>query len=386
MKTKIPRDNIHMSWRPLDGYNKWLNFFFSPREPGKTDTTWWEKIYSNWNEDNKPWVYFVRQNVEISEAVISDIEKTINNWAIEPIEFQYTKGTFKDGICDIKIKGKLFFRIISLAISLRRLKLSKISDCAGIYMDEYIINPKLNEKYQPNEWFKIKEFYTTQKREYHGKGVLKIYVTANPYSLFNPIFVGLEIDIASLRKDEYIQDGDELIEYDFPRDDIKFKDYKYKLVHHIYVGQEFAIEWGVLHPVLKRYLVEKNPLYRFDEEYNNYALEGCAVNDANIRLGKLPKNFYLQFVLRIQGKYVGIFRNNYIDNLKDDYFCKILDEVSAKRVSYCFDFNDMIDRTILISMEERIMFQRFKEAFRKRTISFEDINCYYFIEEVYKNL
>ena len=386
MKTRIPRDNIHMSWRVLDGFNKWLNFYFSPREPGKTDTTWWEKIYTNWVENKKPWIYFVRQNVEISEAVIDDIQNTINIWAIEPIELQYTKSSFKDGICDVKIEGKLFFRIVSLAISLRRLKLAKIPDCGGIFMDEYIINPKVNEKYQQDEWFKIKEFYTTQKREYHGKGVLKIFMTANPYTLFNPVFVGLDVDISALRKDEYIQDGDELVEYDFPRDGIKFKEYKYKLIHHVYVGQEYAIEWGVLHPVLKRYLLEKNPLYRFDEDYNSYALEGCAVNDSNIKLAKLPKNFYLQFVFRIQGKNVGIFRNNYVDDLKDDYFVKFLDNVSARRTSYCFDFNDMIERTILISFDERMMFQRFKEAFRKRTISFEDINCYYFIEEIYKNL
>ena len=48
MKTIIPRDNIHMSWRVIDGFNKAINIFISPREPGKTDTTWWEKIYSNW--------------------------------------------------------------------------------------------------------------------------------------------------------------------------------------------------------------------------------------------------------------------------------------------------------------------------------------------------
>ena len=386
MKTRIPRDNIHMSWRPLDGFNKWLNFFFSPREPGKTDTTWWEKIFSNWMDDKKPWVYLVRQNVEISEAVIQDIENTINIWAIKPVELQYVKGSFKDGICDIKIEGKLFFRIVSLAISLRRLKLAKVPNCGGIYMDEYIINPKLKEKYQEDEWFKIKEFYTTQKREYHGKGVLKMFITANPYSLFNPIFVGLGVDVSKLKKDEYVRDGDELIDYDFPRDEIHFKDYKYKLIHHIYVGQEYAIEWGVLHPALKRFLLEKNPLYRFDEEYNDYALEGMAVNDKNIRLGTQPKNFYLQFVLRIDGKNIGIFRNNYIDGLRDDFFCKFLDEVSARRAIYCFDFDEMIERTILVSFDERSVLQRFKEAFRKRSVTFENINVYYYLEEVYKNI
>ena len=282
MKSRIPRDNIHMSWRVIDGFNKWLNFFMSPREPGKTDTTWWEKIYSKWVLDFRPWIYLVRQAVEINEAMIDDIQNTINKWVSEPVQFQYTKGQFKDGIVDIKINGKLFFRIISLNIPLRRLKLAKVPNIAGIFMDEYIIDPRSDEKYIKNEFFKIKEAYTTWRREYQGSGVLKMYFAANPYSLHNPIFVGLGVDVNKLRKDEYVQTPD-----------------GWKLVHHIYVGDEFAIEWGVLHPELRKMLLEKNPLYKFDEDYSQYALEGVAINDRNIKLGTLPSNFYLQFVLRV---------------------------------------------------------------------------------------
>ena len=369
METRIPRDNIHMNWRTIDGFNKWLNFFMSPREPGKTDETWWQKIYIPWTKDKRPWGYFVRQCVEINEAMILDIENIINKWSLKPIELQYTKGAFKDGIVDVKIEGELFIRITSLSIPLRRLKLAKIPNIAGIFMDEYIIDPRTGEKYLPNEWFKIKETYTTWRREYQGDGILKIFITANPYSLFNPIFVGLNVPLDKLKKDEYIK-----------------VDEVYKLKHHILVGDEYAIEWGVLHPLLKEQLLEKNPLYRFDEDYNQYALEGCAVNDRNIKLGKLPKNFYLQFVLRVDGKNIGIFKNNYIDDLKDDFYCGYLDRVSVDRCIYCFDFQEMIERTILVSFDERMMLQRFKEAFRKRAISFENINIYYYLEEIYKSI
>lgn len=370
MKTIIPRDNIHMSWRAIDGFNKAINIFISPREPGKTDTTWWEKIYSNWLKDFRPWAYLVRQVVEISEAMIQDIENIINKWSPTPVSLEYTKGSFKDGIVDVKIKGKIFIRIIALSISLRRIKLAKLPNIGGIFMDEYIIDPKSQEKYLPNEYFKIKELYTTYRREYQGSGMLKMYFCANPYSLFNPMFVGLGVDVAELRKDRYIEQ----------------EDGSYKLEHHIYVGHTYAIEWGVLHPLLKKWILERNPFYQFDEEYNEYALEGTAVNDRNIRLASLPKNFYLAFVFKVQGKYIGIFQNNYIDYLEDRFFCKFLDEVSARRSAYCFDIGEMVDRTILISIEERMKLQRFKEAFRKRLVSFEDINVYYYLEEVYKNL
>ena len=358
-----------MTWRTIDGFNKSINCYISPREPGKTDTTWWEKIFSNWSEDGRPWAYLVRQVVEITEAMIQDIENIINKWSLEPVTLEYTKGAFKDGIVDVKIKGKLFIRIIALSIALRRIKLAKIMNIAGIFMDEYIIDPRSQEKYLPNEYFKIKELYTTYRREYQGKGMLKMYFCGNPYSLFNPLFVGLGVDVSKLRKDEY-----------------KNVNGKWRLYHHIYVGDEFAIEWGVLHPQLKEWLLEKNPFYRFDEDYNQYALEGMAVNDRNIKLGKLPINFFLSFVLKINGKFIGIFQNNYLDNLEDRFFCKFLDEVSARRSVYCFEFEEMIERSILVSMDEKMKLQRYKEAMRKRLVSFEDINVYYYMEEVYKNL
>lgn len=356
MKTKIERDNIHFSWRPIDGYNKPFNFAMSPREPGKTDTTWWEKIYCSWHEDKKPWMYLVRQSVEITEAMIQDICDTLNKWSIEPIEFKYTKGNFKDGIVDVKIGEELFFRIVSLSIPLRRLKLAKIPNIGGVFMDEYIIDPRTGEKYLPNEAFKIKEAYTTWRRSYEGKGFLKCYFCGNPYSLFNPLFVDWGVEIGKLKKGES------------------------------YVGDMFVIHWGVLHPKLKEMLLEKNPLYKFDEEYNQYAMEGTAINDQNIRLGELPSNYQLQFVLRYQKKNIGIFKNNYIDDLCDRYFCQFLDEVSARRTIYCFDFADMVNRSILLSLDEREKLQRFKESMRKRTVVFKDINVYYFIEEIYKNI
>ena len=374
-----------MTWRAIDGLNKSINAFISCREPGKTDATWWGKIYSGWCDDSRPWIYFVRQVVEITSAMLQDIEDTINKWAIEPIELEYPKGQLKEGIVDVKIKGKLFFRVVALSLPLRRIKLAKIPNIKGIFMDEFIINPKSGEKYLKDEYFKIKEAYTTYRRSYEGKGQLKMYFCGNPYSLFNPLFVGLGVDVSKLTKDVYVPIENSSFHYVFP-DGVEFDDKIYVLKQNIYAGDSFAVEWGVIHPILKRWLIEKNPFYQFDEEYNDYALEGCAVNDRNIKLGTLPTNFYMSFVIKIDGKNIGIFQNNYAEDLEDQYFCKFVSEVSARRSIYCFDFNEMVERSILVSMEERMKFQRFKTAMRKRLVSFEDINVYYYMEEVYKNL
>ena len=78
--------------------------------------------------------------------------------------------------------------------------------------------------------------------------------------------------------------------------------------------------------------------------------------------------------------------NDYYAENTDRYFCKFLDEVGARRTIYCFDFGEMVDRSILMSLDERNKLADFKKAIRKRLVSFQDINVYYFIEEVFKNI
>lgn len=351
----IERDNIHYSWRTIDGYNKPYNFVMSPREPGKTSMMWLEKVYLPWKKDRRPWVYFVRKTVEITEALITSIfDTTINKFTDDNVTPEFKTGAFKDGIVDVSINGELFFRIVSLSIDLRRIKLAVVPRIKAVFMDEYIIDPRSGEKYIKNEAFKIKEAYTTWRRE--SDTMLKMYFAANPYSLFNPLFVDWGVPVGKLRKGAF------------------------------YVGDVYVIEWAQLNPLLKEKLLRENPLYKFDEEYNEYALEGVAVNDRNIKLGNLPQNYYLQFVVRMEGKSIGIFRNNYADDHEDRYFCQFLDSVGVSRVVYCFDFDSMVERSVLMSWEDRACFERFKDAMRRRLVSFQDVNVYYYVAELYKNI
>ena len=355
----VERDNLHYSFRSIDGYNKPLNIVISPRELGKTSQMWMDKIYLPWKKNHKPWIYLVRQAVEIDDALIESIFSTnMNKFTDDDLKPIYKPSTFSNGIVDIflEVEGEkvLFIRIVSLNIKMYRIKKAILRNIAGVFMDEFIINPQFAEKYLPKEYERLQEAYSTWRRE--AEGVLKMYFVGNPYSLFNPLFVGLKVDISKLKRDAF------------------------------YVGNSFVIHWAILSKELREKILEENPFYKFDEEYNQYAVEGMAVNDKNIKLGTLPKNFYLSFVIKMNGKYVGIFQNNYVDDLEDKFFCKFLDEVSARRTIYCFEFEEMIQRSILVSMDERYKLQRFKESMRKRSVSFEDVNVYYYCEEIYLNL
>ena len=363
----IARDNLHYSFRAIDGYNKAINVVISPREPGKTTSMWMDKIYLPWKKNHRPWIYLVRQAVEIDDALIESIFSTnMNKFTDDDLHPIYKTSAFSNGIVDIFLpvtrkegddeitENLLFFRIVALSVKMYRIKKAILRNVAGVFMDEFVINPKFAERYLPKEFERLQEAYSTWRRE--ADGVLKMYFCGNPYSLFNPLFVGLKVNIAKLRKGEF------------------------------YVGDSYVIHWATLSPELKKKILEENPFYKFDEEYADYAVEGKAVNDANIKLGTLPANFHLSFVIRMEGKFIGIFQNNYVEDLEDRFFCRFLTEVSARRTVYCFDFSEMLERSVLVSIDERMRLKRFKESMAKRMVSFEDVNVYYYMEEVYKNL
>lgn len=347
----IPMDNIHYSFRAINGYNKPINIVISPREPGKTSMAWMQLVYLPYKKTGKPWIYFVRQTNEITEALITSIEDIFNKFTDDDVKLEYAKSSMADGIVDCKIKGKILFRIVSLSIQMRRIKLAVLANIGGVLMDEYIIDPNTNEKYQKNEAFKIKEAYTTWRRE--ADGVLKMYFLGNPYSLYNPLFMWLGVPVQKLKPGA------------------------------ILVGDIYVIQCYQLTKELREYILKNNPLYEFDDAYKKYAFDGMAVNDSNIKISKCPPGYKLIFIFRHNGKYLGIYRNDYFIDQEDRFHCKFIEDFSERRSVYCFEFNELVNQCIIFSNEEKIRLQRFKVAMRRRQITFEDINSYYIAQEIY---
>lgn len=154
-----------------------------------------------------------------------------------------------------------------------------------------------------------------------------------------------------------------------------------------YVGDMFVIHWAVINPLLKEKLIRENPLYQFDEDYTGYALEGMAVNDSNIRLGELPESFAIRYAFKVDGRYLAVFKSKfYSPDLEFWYFVCEYPELSKKRIVFCYDFKEIVDKAIIMSPEDRFNLQSFKDAIRKNMVAYGNINVYYLIMEVYKNL
>lgn len=356
----IELDNLHYSFRSIDGYDKPFNFCISAREPGKSTMFMLQKHYFLWRKDKAPLLYLVRNIVEITEGLITTIQDVIiNKFTDDNVKFQYSKASMRDGIVDIKVNGEMFIRIEALSITLRKIKQTILHNVRCIEFDEFIINPRQSEKYLPDEAMKFKELYTTNKRDrFDQSKPLKAYFLGNPYSLYNPYFVWLGVHPSSLKFGE------------------------------IYVDGEYAIDYYKMKDELRAKILAENPTYQFDEDYRAYAFEGRAVLDKNIKLGKLPLNYHLRFVFKMENKFIGVFQNNYWEDHADIYFCQFLSakEISNRRVAYCFDFKDLINGCALLSNEDKNKFNKFKIAMRRRLVAFSSIDCYYLIEEIYNNL
>lgn len=344
---------MHISFREIDGYNMPLNFIICEREAGKS-TEFVSKMYRIYKEGGCSLI-FRRNVVDITEKYIDSLQEIINKFYDEEFKIIYKTGQFKEGIVDLKDKdGNRIALIVALSIKVSRIKSLVLRNIRAIFFDEFICNPKFQEKYLPSEAEKFKEAYNTFYRE--SEVMLKCYFMGNPYSMHNPYFMTYNVDITKLEKGK------------------------------IYLHNNLAIWCYEITLELRDYILARNPLYEFDEAYKKYAFFGQAVNDENIRLASLPVNYSLKYVFKIDNKYIGVYQNNYVQDLEDRYFCKFEDISKINRFIYCYDFGELIERSSIISMDDKEKFYRFKRALQRNLVTFSNINVYYLIIELYKNI
>lgn len=93
----MKRDNLHFTFREVDGYNKDFISIISEREAGKTTAAWLDKAYSNFKKGFKT-IVVRRLIADITEVYINDIGEIINKFLEdeEKIKLQFKKGNLKE--------------------------------------------------------------------------------------------------------------------------------------------------------------------------------------------------------------------------------------------------------------------------------------------------
>ena len=353
----VERDNIHFNCRKIDGYNLPFNFIISEREAGKSTAIWLDKCYKAFKENGQTSLVIRRKITHITKSYIDDIAQIINKFTDDNVTFKYAITSLKEGITDIYINDDRFMRICALSCDITALKSLVLRNLKYIVFDEFICNQRFGEKYLKDEATKYMEIYNTFRRESEN---LKCYFMGNPYSLYNPYFIFFNVDSSKLKRGAIISDK-----------------------------KSYVIQCYEITKELRAKILSENPLYQFDNSYTKYAFEGINVNDENIIIEKdKPEGFRLLYVFKTAGKYIGLFGAAYWVTEGIQYYCMFLNaaNISKRRDIICFDFEELVDRTIMLSPDERYKFQKIKDAMRKRLIAFESIECYYLTEEIYFNL
>lgn len=358
------RDGTYFSNKAIDSYNKAIRMAISAREPGKSTAACMEKYFPAWKRGHT-YVIIRRRTVAITDEYIQSLARTIRIFNDGEWSLKYERGSRKDGVVSVKLNDQDFVLIVSLSISIDRIKSLVYHDIEGFLFDEFICNPAWGEKYLPHEVEKLFEVYNTLRRFYiHKNDPTKpqcpIYFYGNPYSLYNPYFLYFGVKVNDL-KPGMIQSG-----------------------------PNWVVQYYKISDKLRALLLATNPLYQFeDDKYARYALEGIAINDEKYKIDpKMPQNYPLSFVVRIENQYIGIYMANDQTSLRNGstHYCRIINKDSIRREVMCFDFDQLVDGTVMKNRGDEWRFVAFRLAMQKRKVEFDNVMTANLCEEIYYNL
>lgn len=351
-------DNLHINFRAVNGYQLPFIFVVSAREAGKS-TAFWLQAYREFQKNRSPIIVIRRLITHLTTAYIDDIAEILRKFYDEDIKFKYKQADLKSGIVDVYLNDERFIRFIALNVKITAVKSLVLRNVKYVLFDEFICNPRWDEKYLSGEVQKFLEIYNTFNRESHN---MTCYFLGNPYSYYNPYFMYFGIRTETLERGKFYTDN-----------------------------KRYVLWLYNLKPELIEYIKERNPLYQFEDEYTKYAFFGENINDKNIIVeSSKPDGYVLQYVFKIQDRILGVYRNDILSektNFDYYYYIEFVDYALSKRRNIiCFDFEEMMDKTIILSRDERFKFENLRKAMRKRHIAFKTIECYYLFIEVYNNL
>lgn len=359
-KKKIVADDIHWNCDEVDSYNKMWNICISARGTAKT-TKLCKKMYKDYTHRHNHWLIVRRRPVDITPGYINSIAITINKFlpVHKRISLWFNKGDLSQGQADVyldKERTKLFFRIQALSIPSERAKSNMIPDVSTIWFDEQI--PNRVNAYLPNEIGLLRDVYGTYAREfekYEGK-FTKIWITGNPYTLFNPVFSHLNIDLGLIKPGVLL------------------------------VGKNYCLDFPEISEELRKFILKTNPDLLEDDEYVNYALNGVVMNDTKYKVNKnRPFNYKLKYVFRVGGSYLLCWKDNDgINMLRDKWYIEQAKQFDTSRRVYSIDFDNLIQGTCMLTRDERVIFMGLKEAIGRRAVTYSNVNAAVLIESLYK--
>lgn len=345
-------DSIHIDYSIIDGYNKDNNLIIAPRHDGKTTCFMVQKAYKAWLADGTVTCVVFRNTADMTAFALQSYLAPINKFKEKEFELRFSNSERQDGVCPCYIGDKLFLLGVSLSIPERRLKGLVCPNCRLLMFDEVIINVKKGERYIKDEFNKMKTLLDTLRKENR----VRAYFLGNPYSLVSPYSNGFGIDVGKTK------------------------------INTITTGASWAFWFKSLSPELKQWLIENDATYKDEDDYTKWALEGIPVNDEGKNVGEKRASYRLDFIIGYEGRTYGIYRLNDLDADAEAYYIDYYSDKSRRRYMYTFQFEDMVNNTILATKDDKRKFSWLKKAICNNDVRCRDVAVASMLEEIYSYL
>ena len=360
----IKKDNIHFTGLHMNSYNATWNAIWSTRETGKT-TVWANNAYKRWKKEQATTIVLRYLINDITDTYINDLETVINDFLSdeEQIKFSFKKGSIKEGVVDVFIKDNEdipLFRFIAISNPISKIKSMKLKNAAQIIFDEFILNVRAGEKYVDSLVIRFKEIYNTYLRCCKTGKKFKVFCFGNPYSKYHPLLAEWNVPFGLLKEGDFYYNKDT---------DVYVEAYKMK-------------------PELRELILKRNPLYKFDNSYTDYAFNGESINDTNFTIVEnQPQNYYIKYIFRIQNKYLFIYKCNIQEYHSGydtgRYWITCSEKYNGTKNVYSVDLNNLINGSQLLTADLKSIFWSLKNSIAQRQVTFSSIEAGYLIEALY---
>ena len=361
LKSGIKFDDLHYTTSAIESYGKPFNFIISEREAGKTTALVAAKMYKAFKEKHRPALVLRNRSVDISEAYIRSFEETTNKFMGREIKLWFKSGDVNKGIVlvwDVSGEEKqLYAAIASLSAPIARLKSINIGKVSLILYDEAIVAAGMGERYPDNLAFKIKELYRTFAREIRPE-VLKMFCLGNPYSKYHPLLSDWRVPFQDMRRGSII------------------------------TGPNWAVECYEMKPELRKFIIEHDPTYQFDDAYRRYSFDGASIEDEQIKIAlSRPEGYAIRYVFRVGNRYLYVWRADPEQGSGFEYVYRYWIQASpeppGKRQSViCADFTQLCANGTLLNLY-RGFFGNLKTAVALNRVLYADPEAFYLTQVIY---
>lgn len=338
-------DNIHCDFSAIDGLEKEFNAILSIRHDGKTTSFLMKKAWPAWRKGKATALLF-RQVNDVNEYSIRYYLNLMKEFIDRPLNVEM-RGI--GGVGAVLLDKRPLFYCIPLGAKEATLKKTSFPDVAYEYFDEYEINPINKEKYLPNEYGRFQTMHSTMLKLSPD---IKFYMTSNPYSAYNPLFSGWGVKTSALR------------------------------LGTMQKGKNWAVWFKRIHPDLLAKIRESDPFFDEDSAYSRWAFSGSFANDRNSHvMPTMPGGYRLAIRFVFEGQRYSAFEStDYEDEERPLYYVKKGADDGKRRVTYAFDFADLVTNAVLATKDDRDRFHNLKRAMKGQDVAFDSIET----EEAFK--